>query len=381
MRQSKRSDVDAFLVMDVVEAAREAEAAGRDVIHMEVGQPGTPAPAGARRALAQAMEKDALGYSVSLGLPDLRAKIAKLYSDRYGVDLDPARVIVTSGSSGAFILAFTALFDPGDRVVMGRPGYPSYRQIIKALSLEAVEVPTTAETKFQLSAADLPDAYEGVLVASPANPSGTVLHRAEMEKIISAARHRDAVFISDEIYHGLDYDTPPTSALEISDDVIVVNSFSKYHSMTGWRVGWMIVPDGLVRTFEKLMQNLFICAPHASQVAALAAMDCEDELEANKAVYAFNRQVLIDGLPKAGLPRFAPPDGAFYIYVDVSDYTDDSVWLARNILQTVDVAVTPGVDFDPERGRQTLRLSYAGPTDRIEQGLRRLTSYFQDKRR
>ncbi|NRA99699.1 MAG: aminotransferase class I/II-fold pyridoxal phosphate-dependent enzyme [Rhodobacteraceae bacterium] len=377
MRLSKRSDVDAFIVMDVVEAARAAEAAGRDIVHMEVGQPATPAPRGARDALASAMGRDPLGYSVSLGLPELRQKIARLYGDRHSVDLDPARVVVTAGSSAAFVLSFTALFDPGDRVVMGRPGYPSYRQILKALSLTPVEIATTAASGYQLVPGDLPADMSGVIVASPANPSGTVLSRADMTALVDATQARGAAFISDEIYHGLHYATPPTSALEISDDVVVINSFSKYYSMTGWRVGWMVVPDQLVRPIERLQQNMFICAPHASQLAALAAMDCEEELEANRDVYARNRELLVARLPDAGLSRFASPDGAFYVYIDVSEYTDNSVALARDILDRADVAVTPGLDFDPIDGHRSLRLSYAGATDRIEEGLRRLKQYFE----
>ena len=380
MRVSRRSAVDPFIVMDVVEAARAAEAAGRHIIHMEVGQPGTPAPLGARQALAQAMEAGSLGYTVALGLPELRRAIAGLYRDWYGIDLNPDRVIVTSGSSAAFLLAFTALFDAGDRVALGEPGYPSYRQILKALSLTPVGIPTRAEDRFQPLPADIPDDVQGLIVASPANPSGTILSQGALAGLIGEAAARGLSFVSDEIYHGLHYGERAVSALEISDDVYVINSFSKYFSMTGWRVGWMVVPEDHVRTVERLAQNLFICPPHASQVAALAAIGCRDELEANRRVYAENRRLMLEGLPRAGITRFAPPDGAFYIYADVSHLTDDSLRLADEILDKAGVAVTPGLDFDPVRGARTLRFSYARTTAEIAEGLARLEAYLSGRR-
>ena len=379
MESSRRSEVDPFIVMDVMEAARAAEAQGRHVIHMEVGQPGTPAPEGALKALAGAMREDALGYTVALGLPALRSRIARLYRDWYGVDLDPARVIVTAGSSGAFLLAFTALFDAGDRVGLGDPGYPSYRQILKALSLAPVGLPARAENRLQPVPADLPDDLRGLIVASPANPSGTMLDRPALAALIEAARARGAAFISDEIYHGIEYERKAVSALEISDDVYVINSFSKYFSMTGWRVGWMVVPEDHVRRVERLAQNMFICPPHASQVAALAALDCSEELEANLAVYAENRRLMIDGLPRARFDRFAPPDGAFYVYADVSHLTGDSLAFSKEILEKAGVAVTPGLDFDPVRGTRTLRFSYARSTADIREGLSRLQRFTAER--
>jgi len=379
MESSRRSEVDPFIVMDVMEAARAAEAQGRHVIHMEVGQPGTPAPEGALKALAGAMREDALGYTVALGLPALRSRIARLYRDWYGVDLDPARVIVTAGSSGAFLLAFTALFDAGDRVGLGDPGYPSYRQILKALSLAPVGLPARAENRLQPVPADLPDDLRGLIVASPANPSGTMLDRPALAALIEAARARGAAFISDEIYHGIEYERKAVSALEISDDVYVINSFSKYFSMTGWRVGWMVVPDDHVRRVERLAQNMFICPPHASQVAALAALDCAEELKANLAVYAENRRLMIDGLPRARFDRFAPPDGAFYVYADVSHLTGDSLAFSKEILEKAGVAVTPGLDFDPVRGTRTLRFSYARSTADIREGLSRLQRFTAER--
>ncbi|WP_410218343.1 pyridoxal phosphate-dependent aminotransferase [Paracoccus sp. (in: a-proteobacteria)] len=373
MRTSLRGQVDPFIVMDVMEAASRAEAAGRHIIHMEVGQPGTPAPEGARRALADALSHP-LGYTVALGLPALREGIADLYRRWYGVDLDPARVVVTPGSSGAFILAFSTLFDAGDRVAMGFPGYPSYRQILRAMSLTPVGIPTRPEDRYQPRPEDLPEA-EGLILASPANPSGTVLTVPELAALTEAARARNMAVISDEIYHGLGYNGRCHSALEVTDEVVVVNSFSKYFSMTGWRVGWMVVPPDMIRTVERLAQNLFICPPHASQVAALAALDCIPEAEANRAVYAENRRLMLEGLPRAGFDRIAPPEGAFYIYADVSHLTDDSVSFAAEILEKAGVAVTPGLDFDPERGRQTLRFSYARATADIAEGLARLTTF------
>ncbi|WP_304616831.1 pyridoxal phosphate-dependent aminotransferase [Paracoccus sp. (in: a-proteobacteria)] len=373
MRQSDRGQVDPFIVMDVMEAAARAEAAGRHIIHMEVGQPGTPAPEGARRALAQALEQP-LGYTVALGLPALRQGIADLYRRWYGVDLDPARVVVTPGSSGAFILAFSALFDAGDRVAMGFPGYPSYRQILRAMSLEPVGIPTRPEDRYQPRPEDLPEA-EGLILASPGNPSGTVLTAPELAALSQAAQRRGMALISDEIYHGLSYGGRCVSALEVTDEVFVINSFSKYFSMTGWRVGWMVVPEPMIRTVERLAQNLFICPPHASQVAALAALDCIEEAQANLSVYAENRRLMLEGLPGAGFHRIALPEGAFYIYADVTDITQDSVAFAAEILERAGVAVTPGLDFDPMRGRRTLRFSYARATADIAEGLARLERF------
>ncbi|RJL00529.1 pyridoxal phosphate-dependent aminotransferase [Paracoccus aestuarii] len=373
MRTSLRGQVDPFIVMDVMQAAARAEAQGRHIIHMEVGQPGTPAPQGARDALARALEQP-LGYTVALGLPALRQGIADLYHRWYGVDLDPARVVVTPGSSGAFILAFSALFDAGDRVAMGDPGYPSYRQILRAMSLTPVGIPTRAEDRYQPRPTDLPDA-QGLILASPGNPSGTVLSLAELRALMDAAAARGMTVISDEIYHGLSYGARCHSALEVGDEVIVINSFSKYFSMTGWRVGWMVVPDPMIRTVERLAQNLFICPPHASQVAALAALDCVEEAEANLRVYSENRRLMLEGLPRAGFDRIAPPEGAFYVYADVAHLTDDSRAFAAEILEKAGVAVTPGLDFDAARGGRTLRFSYARATEDIAEGLRRLTDF------
>ncbi|MFU8822842.1 pyridoxal phosphate-dependent aminotransferase [Yoonia sp.] len=380
MRHATRGDVDPFIVMDVMEAARQAEAAGRHIIHMEVGQPGTGAPSAARDKLIADMA-DPLGYTVGLGLPDLRARIARHYGDWYDLDLDPARVVITSGASGAFLLAFSALFDNGERVGLGTPCYPSYRQILRAVGLTPVDIPTELADRFQpqphhVAAHDL----AGLIVASPANPTGTMLDAAQIKALADACAERDAAFISDEIYHGIDYDLRPVSALEVTDEVYVVNSFSKYFSMTGWRVGWMVVPQDHVRRIERLAQNMFICAPHAAQRLALHAMDCPQELDANKAVYAANRDLMMDGLRAAGLGAFAPPDGAFYVYVDVSAYTDDARQFAADILDQAGVAVTPGLDFDAARGHHWLRFSYARSTADITEGLSRITRFMQARR-
>ena len=376
MRRSSRGQVDAFIVMDMVAEAAKLEAEGRHIIHMEVGQPGSGAPAVAVEAVTAAMQSESLGYTMALGLPELRRGIADLYKRWYGVDLNPERVIVTSGSSGAFLLAFTALFEAGDRVGLGEPGYPSYRQILKALSLEPVAIATSAANRLQPVPADLEGVeMAGLIVASPGNPSGTMLSKAALADLISYAQARDIAFVSDEIYHGLHYGARAHSALEISDDVYVINSFSKYFSMTGWRVGWMVVPQDHLRTVERLAQNMFICAPHVAQIAALAALQAEPELEANRAVYAENRRLMLQGLPEAGFDKIAPPDGAFYIYADVSDLTEDSLAFARDILHKAGVAVTPGLDFDAKRGGQTLRFSYARATADIVEGLARLKAY------
>jgi aspartate/methionine/tyrosine aminotransferase len=299
-----------------------------------------------------------------------------MYGEWYNVDLNSERIVITPGSSGGFLLAFTALFNSGDRVGIGAPGYPSYRQILHALGLQPIDLQTDPANRLQPVGADFVDMdLSGLLVASPGNPTGTMLDRTAMSALIDAASAQKASFISDEIYHGIEYEAKAVTALELTDECYVINSFSKYFSMTGWRVGWMVVPEDHVRVVERIAQNMFICASHASQVAALAAMDATDELQANLAVYARNRFLMLEGLPKAGFKRIAPPDGAFYVYADVSEITNDSRVLASEILEGAGVAVTPGLDFDPIRGHQTLRFSYAGGTEDIEEGLTRLQKY------
>ena len=375
---SKRSQVDPFIVMDVMEAARAAEAEDRRIIHMEVGQPSTPAPLQARQAVVEALQRDPLGYTVALGLPALRQGIARLYMQWYGVDLDPNRVVVTSGSSAGFLLAFTALFDPSARVGIAAPGYPSYRQILKALSLQPVDIPTHAERSHQLRVQDVAvHPLDGLLVASPGNPTGTMLDKTALKALADHAEERSIGFISDEIYHGIEYDKKAVTALEVTDSAYVINSFSKYFSMTGWRVGWLVVPENHVRSIERLAQNMFICPPHVSQIAALAALDSGDEMTKNLAVYAENRRLMLVGLPQAGIAKIAPPDGAFYIYADISEFGVDSRTFAAEVLAEAGVALTPGLDFDPLRGGQTIRMSYAQSTNEIVEGLRRLKAFMQ----
>tara|TARA_R110002051_G_scaffold7041_4_gene33163 strand:+ start:1476 stop:2576 length:1101 start_codon:yes stop_codon:yes gene_type:complete len=366
--------------MDVMEAARRAEDAGRHIIHMEVGQPGTGAPVAAREVLAATLS-DPLGYTVGLGLPALRARIAQHYLEVYDVDLDPARVVITAGASGAFLLAFSALFDNDARVGLGLPCYPSYRQILKAVGLAPVEVPTTPRGRYQPQPADV-ERYklDGLIVASPANPTGTMLDKDAIAALAQACDAAGTAFISDEIYHGISYDKAAVTALQVTDDVYVVNSFSKYFSMTGWRVGWMIVPKDHVRRVERLAQNMFICAPHASQVLALAAFDCREELDSHLQVYAANRTLMLEGLAQAGLSKCAPPDGAFYVYVDVSDHTNDARAFAAEILEEAGVAVTPGLDFDPVDGHKWLRFSYARSTADITEGVARIERFMEARR-
>jgi len=381
MKISHRSNVDPFIVMDVMEAARAAEEAGRHIIHMEVGQPGTGAPKAARARLAAEMEAGPLGYTVALGRPDLRAAIADLYAEWYGVELNPDRVILTAGASGAFILAFSALFDAGDRVALGEPCYPSYRQILRALSLEPVGLQTEQDTRFQPTPDHLTDDLSGLIVASPANPTGTMLDQVALGALAEACAARDISLISDEIYHGLQYDGPASSVLQVTDDAYVINSFSKYFAMTGWRLGWMVVPEDHVRVIERLAQNMFICPSHASQIAALGAMTPEGraELDAHRAVYEKNRALLLEGLKAAGWTKTAPADGAFYVYADVSEFTEDSRAFCADVLDRVGVAITPGLDFDKLRGHGTVRLSYARSTADIEEGVARLIQYMQTR--
>ena len=380
MKYSMRGNVDPFIVMDIMENARKAEETGRKIIHMEVGQPSTAAPSDALERTSHIIKSNPLGYTVALGLPELRKKISDLYGRWYNLDLDPARVIVTSGSSGAFILSFTALFEEGARVGIGAPGYPSYRQILKSLGIFPVDIMTNFENKFQPTTNDVVSQnLDGLLVASPSNPTGTMLNKDELAALIDTSHSIGANFISDEIYHGIQYEKKAVSALEVTDECYVINSFSKFFSMTGWRVGWMVVPEDHIRIVERLAQNLFICSPHVSQVAALEAMSCEDELSQNLDIYRKNRQIIMDGLQQIGFENFAPPDGAFYFYIDISKYCDDSLSFCNDILDEIGVAITPGVDFDPKRGKTTIRISYARSTEEIVEGMSRLGDFMRKR--
>ena len=375
-----RGNIDPFIVMDVMEKARKAEENGRKIIHLEVGQPSTAIPFEALKRTSDTMKRDPLGYTVALGLPELRKKISELYCNWYNLDLDPARVIITSGSSGAFIISFISLFDVGARVGIGTPGYPSYRQILKSLGILPVDIKTSLENKFQPTKNDvLSNSLDGLLVASPSNPSGTMLDQNELAELIETSKSVGANFISDEIYHGIQYVKKAVSALEITDQCYVINSFSKFFSMTGWRVGWMVVPEDHIRVVERLAQNLFICPPHISQVAALEALSCENELSQYIEIYRKNRQIIMHELPQIGFQNFAPPDGAFYFYVDISRYSDDSLSFCDDVLEEVGVAITPGIDFDPERGNTTIRISYARSTDEISEGINRLGNFMKKR--
>jgi len=377
---SGRSNVPPFMVMDVMAAAERIEKAGGHVIHMEVGQPAASAPKSALIAAHRALDEGRIGYTSALGIPSLRERIARHYRDSYGCTVDAARIVVTTGSSGAFILAFLAMFEPGDRVAVTVPGYPPYRHILSALGCEPVLIETSSDTRHALTGEALLAAHrkaplKGVLVGSPANPTGTMMSREALTALIAAAHDAGIRFISDEIYHGLDYAFPAVTAAELSADALVINSFSKYFCMTGWRVGWMVVPDALVRPIERLQQNLAISVPALSQIAAEAAFDGFEEMEAIKRGYVENRRILIEGLPKAGLRKFLPADGAFYLYADVSDFTSDSFDFAKKMLEEAHVAATPGVDFDPYHGRSFMRLSYARSADDMREAVGRIARW------
>ena len=377
LKPSKRSDVPPFIVMDVMAAAAQREAQGAHIIHMEVGQPAAPAPATAIKAAQDALARGRIGYTETLGIPSLRARIARHYQDAYDLALDPARVVVTTGSSGGFILAFLSMFEPGDRVALANPGYPPYRHILSALGCEPVLIETSAETRWALSAKALIAAHQraplkGVVIASPANPTGTMMDADALTRLIAVAEAEGIRVISDEIYHGLDYAFPAETAANTSERVVVINSFSKYFCMTGWRVGWMVVPDPLVRPIERLQGNLAISVPTLAQVAAEAAFDGREEMEAVKHGYEENRRILTEGLPKAGLDKFLPVDGAFYLYADISRFSDDSLDFAKRMLNEANVAATPGIDFDPVNGRHFLRFCYAGSSAEIHEAVDRI---------
>ena len=382
LEPSHRSDVPPFMVMDVMAAAARIEAAGGHVIHMEVGQPATGAPKTAIAAAHAALEAGRIDYTSALGIPSLRARIARHYRDAYGCDVSPERIVVTTGSSGGFILAFLSMFEPGDRVAVTVPGYPPYRHILTALGCEPVLIETTNDTRHALTGEALLAAHrkaplKGVLVGSPANPTGTMMSREALAGLIAASEDAGIRFISDEIYHGLDYAFPAVTAASLSDHALVINSFSKYFCMTGWRVGWMVVPDILVRPIERLQQNLSISVPALSQIAAEAAFDGAAEMEEIKHGYQENRRILIEGLPKAGLSKFLPADGAFYLYADVSDFTSDSFEFAKQMLEQAHVAATPGLDFDPIHGRSFIRLSYARSADEMREAVDRIAHWLK----
>ncbi|WP_436164670.1 pyridoxal phosphate-dependent aminotransferase [Bosea sp. LjRoot9] len=374
--------VSPFIVMDVMNQAAAIERNGGSVVHMEVGQPSAPTPASIRAAAGRALEHGRIGYTQALGTDSLRERIARHYRDAYGVGVAAQRVVVTTGSSGGFILAFLACFQPGARVAITAPGYPAYRNILIALGLEPVAIEVGPETRFALTPELIARAHAqaplaGVLTMSPANPTGVVMAPDAIAAVAAECRKLGLWYISDEIYHGLTYEAPATTALAADPDAIIVNSFSKYYCMTGWRVGWLVVPERLVRTIERLQQNLSISVPYLSQVAGEAAFEATEECEAIKAGYAANRAYLLKALPEIGLGDFLPVDGAFYIYLDIGRYSNDSMAFCRDVLNHAGVAITPGLDFDESRGARTVRLSFAGSLTECEQAVERIGAWLK----
>ena len=385
--QSKRvvsaraAAVAPFLAMDVLAAAKAKERQGGDVIHMEVGQPSAPAPRRVLEAAREALANGQIGYTEALGLPRLRERIARHYRDTYGIGVAPERVVVTTGSSAGFALAFLALFEPGARVAITAPGYPAYRNIFGALGIEAVPVAVGERDRWAMTGEEVEQLHRatplrGVLAMSPANPTGTMMTQNALASIAATARQHGLWFISDEIYHGLTYDAPAATALAFDESAIVVNSFSKYYCMTGWRIGWLVVPPELVRPIERLAQNFYISPPFLSQIAAEAAFEATEELELIKAGYAKNRAMLLEELPRLGF-AMAPVDGAFYVYADASRFTNDSLAFCQRLLSETGVAATPGQDFDAERGQRFLRLCFAGSSDACAEAMRRLRSFLR----
>jgi len=383
LQPSARSAVPPFMVMDVMAAAARLEAQGRRIIHMEVGQPAVGAPATALAAARAALCAGPLGYTETLGIASLRRRIAKSYGERHGLDIDPARVVVTTGSSGGFVLAFLAAFEVGDRVAVALPGYPPYRHILTALGCQPVCIETTAQTRWSITSEALlalhrEQPLKGVIVGSPANPTGTMMTSEALADLIRCAEDAGIVVISDEIYHGLDYAFPAETAARLSDDAIIINSFSKYFCMTGWRIGWMVLPPSLVRVVDRLQGNLAISVPTLSQIAAEAAFDAHAELTEVKHGYEANRRILLEGLPRAGLDSFLPVDGAFYLYANVAKFSTDSFAFATRMLEEASVAATPGVDFDPLRGKHFLRLCYAGSREEMHEAVQRIGAWLKD---
>ena len=378
LKVSARGQIDPFIVMDVMREANALAAAGEDIVHLEVGQPGTPAPARVREAAIAAVQGEQLGYTDALGIPALRERIAAHYESMYGIAVAPRRIVVTTGSSGGFLLAFLAAFDVGDRVALAAPGYPAYRNILFALGVEPVVVETRAEDRFQptpVVISEVAGDLDGLIVASPSNPTGTMIGGSEMQALTAQATQASMRFISDEIYHGITYGDDAVTALAYDDEAIGINGFSKYFSMTGWRLGWLVVPESMLRSVECLAQNLFISPPTLSQYAALAAFDSHDELRENVAKYARNRDILLNDLPGVCFDRLAPADGAFYVYADVSQLTNDSNEFCRRMLTEARIATTPGLDFDPYRGNAFVRFSFAGTEDDMRRAIDRLSSW------
>jgi aspartate/methionine/tyrosine aminotransferase len=377
LRASRRGLVPPFIAMDVLREAVEREAQGENIVHLEVGQPGSPAPRAVLEAARRALGEERIGYTDALGIMPLRRAIADNYRAQYGVSVDPAEIAVTTGSSAGFLLGFLAAFEEGDRVGLAVPGYPAYRNILSALGLEPVPIEVGANSHWQptpeLVAAAGP--LQGLVVASPANPTGTMIGPEDLAELVRFCRERQIRLVSDEIYHGIVYEGEAASARAFGREAIVVNSFSKYYSMTGWRLGWMVVPPDLARSVECLAQNLYISPPALSQLAALPVFQCRGELDLHVARYRANRDRLIETFAKAGLDRFAPAEGAFYLYLDISSRTHDSTEWCRRLLAEAGVAATPGLDFDPLGGGHWVRFSYAGSSEEIAEAARRLARW------
>ncbi len=377
---SRRSAVEPFLAMDVMSSAARLEAAGRSIVHLEVGQPGSPAPQPVLRLAREALLDGRLGYTEAIGIRPLRERIARHYQDAYAIDLPVERIMITTGSSGGFNLAFLGAFDPGARVALASPGYPAYRNILAALGLEVVDIAIGADSGWVLTADQIANAHastplDGVLIASPANPTGTMASAGQLREICQLCGRKGIRLISDEIYHGLTYGTPAESVLRFTGDAIVINSFSKFYCMTGWRVGWMILPDNLVRPMERIAQSLFISVPDLSQRAAVGAFDASEELEAVRAGYEKNRNLLLKHMPQLGFDEILPVDGAFYIYASVAPFTDNALDFSGRMLAEAGVAATPGLDFDRARGNHYMRFSFAGTHDAMCEGLERLQNW------
>lgn len=368
--------VEPFRAISVSRLAHQLKTEGRSIIHMEFGQPSTGAPAAAVARAHEVLDRDGMGYWES---PDLRARIACVYDDRYGVDVDPDRILLTCGASPALVLALSTRFRPADRIALARPGYVAYRNTLRALHMEPVEIACGPETRFQLTAAQLEaldPAPAGVIIASPANPTGTIIPDAELAAIAEVCRARNIAIVSDEIYHGLSYVGPTASMLQFAPDALVINSFSKYWSMAGWRLGWLLVPSDQIAAARAYIGNMFLTPPSLSQHAGLVAMDATEELEGHIQTYARNRALMLEALPSLGLRKIAPPDGAFYIWADIGHLTNDSVAFCEQMLRDTGVATAPGVDFDPVEGRRFIRFSFAVSTAEVEEALTRLRPWF-----